>query len=373
MHGFRLRVNRRCGSEHGVPIHLRIAEVPAGGIDRQRTMTDPIPAHDLGHPETVVPCSKTNTEPETWLQAASPQGDSLRCVHLFGAGNAFSALVLVVESRAVFGEVVSSPGVPMQYYREGNFMAALTTTAVSPMSSENYVQNEDVMAVRSRISWGAIMAGSVLALALYFLLTLLGGAIGFSVSGVTSAQGLGIAAAVWAIVVTAVCLFTGGFVAAQFTTGENKKEAAIYGLMVWAVVFAMLLWLMASGVKAGFNAMVGVATTGATVANAADANPSQFDWETVARRAGYTQQQLDDMKGKVKDLPAQAKQASEDPATKARVEQTARDAGEAATKVTWYTFLGTLVSMIAAAAGGYVGSGPTFRLFAAPTSRILRA
>lgn len=252
-------------------------------------------------------------------------------------------------------------------------MAALTTSAVAPIGSDNYTQTEDLIPVHSRISWGAIMAGSVLALALYFLLTLLGGAIGLSVSGMTSAQGLGIAAAVWAIVVTAVCLFAGGFLAAQFTTGENKKEAAIYGLMVWAVVFAMLLWLMASGVKAGFNAMVGVATTGATVADASNVNTSEVDWEAVARRAGYTQQQIDDMKSKAKEFPAQAKQTVEDPATKARVEQTAREAGEAATKVTWYTLLGTLVSMLAAAAGGYVGSGPTFRLFAAPTSRIIRA
>jgi len=287
-------------------------------------------------------------------------------------GKCFLIARVGLNVGAVFGVGVPAPGVSMQFQLEGSSMA-VATMPVSTYPSESNLQTEDIIGVRSRISWGAILAGSVLAVALYFLLTLLGGAIGLSVSGMTSAQGLGIAAAVWAIAVTAICLFVGGFVAAQFTTGENKREAAIYGLMVWAVVFAMLLWLMASGVKAGFSAMVGVATTGATVADATDANANQFDWEMVARRAGYSQQQLDDMKSKVKDLPAQAKQASEDPATKARVEQTAREAGEAATKVTWYSFLGTLISMIAAAAGGYVGSGPAFRLFTAPASRIIRA
>ncbi len=234
------------------------------------------------------------------------------------------------------------------------------------------VQVEDLVPVRSRVSWGAIAAGSVLALALYFLLTLLGGAIGLSVSDDFRGRNIGIAAAVYAVAVTAGCLFVGGLVASQLTVGENKREGALYGLFVWAVVFAMLLWLMASGVRAGFNTMVGVATAGGSMANAAGQNLSQADFEDYARRAGYTQQQIDDLKDRVKTAPAEAKAAAEDPATKQRAEQAARDAGETATKVTWYTFLGTLVSMLAAAAGGFVGAGPTFRLFPAPARTMVR-
>ena len=36
---------------------------------------------------------------------------------------------------------------------------------------------------------------------------------------------------------------------------------------------------------------------------------------------------------------------------------------ENATRAAWYSFLGTLISMIAAGLGGYVGAGPTLRLF----------
>ncbi|MDY3555234.1 hypothetical protein R5W24_004373 [Gemmata sp. JC717] len=234
---------------------------------------------------------------------------------------------------------------------------------------EQPVGVEDLAGVRSRISWGAILAGSVLAVALYFLLTLLGGAIGFSVSDKFGGRTIGIAAAVYAIVVTAFCLFAGGFVASQLTTGENKREAAMYGLLVWAAVFAMLLWLMASGVKAGFNSMVGVATAGGNVADVAAKNVSQADAEEAARRFGFTQQQIDEVKAKAKSAPADARAAAEDPANRQRAEDAAREAGDVATRVTWYSFLGTLVSMLAAAAGGYVGAGPTFRLFAVPTVR----
>lgn len=46
--------------------------------------------------------------------------------------------------------------------------------AVAEMNAPR-VDVEDVVPVQSRISWGAILAGSALALALYFLFTLLGG------------------------------------------------------------------------------------------------------------------------------------------------------------------------------------------------------
>jgi hypothetical protein len=241
------------------------------------------------------------------------------------------------------------------------------------MVVDHSVLPEDLLPVRSRISWGAIVAGSVLSLALYFLLTLLGGAIGFSISGSTSASGLTTAAAVWAIIVTAGCLFIGGFVASQFTVGENKTEAAIYGLLVWATVFTMLLWLMATGVKAGFNAMIGVATVGTTAVNATAQNTTQADWEAAAQRAGVPVERITEWKEKARNAPADIKATIDDPATKQKAEAAAREAGEAATKVTWYTFLGTLVSMIAAALGGYVGSGAGFRIVTVPARPLARA
>lgn len=242
-----------------------------------------------------------------------------------------------------------------------------------PSHADATIGVEDVAGVRSRICWGAIVGGAVLALALYFLLTLLGGAIGLSISDKFEGRNIGIGAAVYAVVVTAICLFAGGFVASQLTSGENKREAAMYGLLVWAAVFAMLMWLMATGVRAGFNAMIGVATTGSSVASATAQNSSQEDFEDAARRAGYSQQQIEDFKQRVKNAPADAKATVEDPAAKARAEQAARDSADAAARVTWWSFFGTLVSMLAAVAGGYVGAGPTLRIFAVPPGRNLTA
>ena len=231
------------------------------------------------------------------------------------------------------------------------------------LASDKSIHAEDLVPVHSRVSWGAITAGSVIALALYFLLTLLGGAIGFSLTDYARAETIGKMSAVWAITVTAVCLYMGGFIASQLTTGENRMEAMVYGLLVWAVVFAMLVWLMATGVRAGFNAMLGVATAGTAIVDTAAKNTTPEDWEAAARRAGFDQSQIDVVKDRVKNAPADAKAAAEDPATREKAAAVARDVGEKATKISWYTFLGTVISMRAAALGGYIGSGPEVRIF----------
>ena len=69
---------------------------------------------------------------------------------------------------------------------------------------------EDVMSVGTRVSWGAIVAGAVLALALFFLLTLLGSAVGVSLTDRVEAGNLRTAAVVWTIVTTCAAVFVGG-------------------------------------------------------------------------------------------------------------------------------------------------------------------
>ena len=224
------------------------------------------------------------------------------------------------------------------------------------------VSREDLVGTGSRVSWGPIFAGSILALSLYFLLSLLGAATGLSVSEKFDARNIGIGAAIYAIVVTAFCLFIGGTVATQLAVGENKREASIYGLLVWSLTFAMMLALMVGGVRAGFGAMVGVVTAGSNVAQATgtqNANNPQADLENAARKAGYTDAQINDFKTK---LDANIKNPTAPDVTK-------QDVLATGTNVTWIAFAGTLISMLAAVGGGVFGAGPTLRLFAVPVAR----
>jgi hypothetical protein len=225
------------------------------------------------------------------------------------------------------------------------------------MAENATLRAEDLDPVRSRVSWGAIFAGAVLALAVYLVLTLLGGAIGLTVSDHLRTESLKTGGAIWAILATAIALFVGGWVTTKCTVGENKTEAVVHGVIMWGVVLAMLLGLMATGIRAGFNAMVGMANVG----TAAVRNTTTEDWEAAARRAGVPQTTINEWRQKAADAPAETRRAVEDPANQ-------QAAVEAATQATWWTLLGTVLSMAAAVAGALVGAGPTFRLRATGVS-----
>lgn len=227
------------------------------------------------------------------------------------------------------------------------------------MSNVPSIGVEDLMPVRSRISWAPIFAGAVVALAVYFLLALLGGAIGLSVSDDVRSGSLATGAALWAVVSTALALFLGGWLASQLTVGETKAESVVYGVLLWGVVFAMLLWLLASGVRTGFNAMVGVASASQTVTE----NTTRGDWQDAAARAGVPADRLEEWRNQAKNVPADLSRAAQDPANRAA-------AADAATKASWWAVLGTILSMIAAIAGSVVGAGPTFRLFRVAEGRV---
>lgn len=219
------------------------------------------------------------------------------------------------------------------------------------MADEATLRAEDLIPVQSRVSWGPIFAGAVVALACYLVLTLLGAAVGLSVTDRVRPENLGTGAAIWAIVSTAVALFVGGWVTSQCTVGENKLEAFMHGLIMWGVVVAILLWLVATGIRSGFNAMVGM--TNVSQATAGDL--SAQDWQAAARRAGVPQERIDQWHQSLANAPESVRRAAQDPDNQQAV-------ASAVTSATWWTLIGTLLSMAAAIAGAIFGSGPNFRL-----------
>jgi hypothetical protein len=86
------------------------------------------------------------------------------------------------------------------------------------------------------------------------------------------------------------------------------------------------------------------------------ANANGLTWEEMARQSGVPQNEIDRLRATIPDPTARATAAANDPAQRQAIEDNAARAA-------WYSFLGTLVSMLAAAVGGFVGSGPSLRLF----------
>jgi hypothetical protein len=238
---------------------------------------------------------------------------------------------------------------------------ATRTEVQSRRVEETPIGVEDVWPVRSRVGWGAIFAGAVVALASYLILTLLGGATGLTVGNQVASETIATGAAIWAIIATVAALFLGGWVTSQCIARENKSEAVIHGVIMWGVVLFMILWLVSSGMRAGFSAMWGVAT----FTTAAAENTRVEDWEAAAQRSGVSQDQIAQWKQSAQQAPQNVAEAVRDP-------QNQEAAMEYATQASWYTLLGTVLSMAAAVGGSLLGAGPTFRLMPVPI-RVRRA
>lgn len=190
--------------------------------------------------------------------------------------------------------------------------------------------------VRSRVSWGAIMGGATIALAVYFLLSLLGVAIGLSFSDDVNRDNLSTGAAIWSFVSLIIALFFGGWVSTQCTAGENRTEAVLYGVIVWAVTSTLLVALASHGLRLGYQGALATRTAQADNAPDLAARVNQ-----AGRDIGLSDEVIEDFQDALdKGGNANANAAA------------VRDHANAAA---WWAFGGALLSMLAAVLGALFG------------------
>ena len=165
--------------------------------------------------------------------------------------------------------------------------------------STSTLKATDLLSVKSRVSWGAIGAGAMIALAVYFFLTLLGLAIGLEVASRRAVdQNLGVGAAVYSVFTLLLSMFLGGWTTSRLAVGETKLEAILYGVILWGVLFLGMFWLIGAGVRVGFGALV----SGAVVMNSDD--PTAAGHARRPQRAGLAVQ-LGGRGGEVRRRPDQ--------------------------------------------------------------------
>ena len=231
------------------------------------------------------------------------------------------------------------------------------------MQHDQPVRYEDVTGVKSRVSWGAVMGGSVVTLASYLLFSLLLAGLGLAISE-AGADGtkVGLGTVLVGVFCMGLALFAGGWVTTQLTAGETKCESVVYGILTWATVTALSLYVVGMGVRAGYHGLVGAAYA----AQAASPELTQDNWEVTARRAGLPQAKIDELQAKRDRTVEDVKKAIDDPDKRAEYREAAR---KTAMMSTWTALVGTLLAMGCAIAGALVGSGPEFRLIAASRVR----
>jgi hypothetical protein len=113
----------------------------------------------------------------------------------------------------------------------------------------------------SRISWGAIFAGTVVAFVAQILFTLLGLAIGLTIIEPMTDQapweGVGIGAGIWWAVTALISLFLGGWAAGRLAGILLRQDAMLHGVVVWGLVTFASVFFAVSGVGAVASGPIG--------------------------------------------------------------------------------------------------------------------
>jgi len=158
-----------------------------------------------------------------------------------------------------------------------------------------------------RVSWGAIIAGMVVAISVQMVLSLLGAGIGLSTIdplrySSPDASSFGIGAGVWWAVSSIISLFAGGWVAGHLAGSAEKTDAMLHGLVTWGLAAIVTAYLLASAVGAvvrGGANVIGTAATVTASGAAAVAAPAADAAKRELQQSGIS---FDDIKNQAQKL-----------------------------------------------------------------------
>jgi MFS family permease len=193
-----------------------------------------------------------------------------------------------------------------------------------------------------RVSWGAVIAGVILSLIVYFILTVLGTAIGASVLSPMSQpnplHGFGFASGAYMIVMTVIAVFVGSYFAGRCA----PVLGWLHGLLAWAVMILLVAYSATSLIGSAVSAAGSVASTTATVgAAAAPQAASGMDSNSLKQQA--------------QSAVASATAAASSPETEADARQAADTAARGVARASWYSFaaliVGAIISIVSGGAG----------------------
>ena len=250
-------------------------------------------------------------------------------------------------------------------------MVVTTHDEVGITTGAAYASRAEGVLVTKRISWAAVIAAVILALAIQLVLNMIGAGFGFSaidpLQGDTpSATTFSIAAGIWMVVSSMFALFAGGWLASYLADVTRDEDGALHGLVTWGLstLFVVLLIMTVFGSLLGstLNGLgYGAAATAPQVAQSGAATSAPVSEEDIRvlinqlMSEGNTQEALiDTVVARTKVSRAEATQAVE------QAQQTARVAldktAEALAHVMLWGALSLILGAIAAGLGGSVGA-----------------
>jgi hypothetical protein len=142
----------------------------------------------------------------------------------------------------------------------------VSNASMASSARDVVVVDEPIRLGALELRWAAIIAGLVVALGAWVLLTVLGLALGLSSADpsdpAASLRSAGAITGIWSLVVPFVALLVGGVVAARTAGVVSRPTAAIHGLVLWGLTTIMTVVLLGYVVR-------GVVTTAAGLGSSA--------------------------------------------------------------------------------------------------------
>lgn len=220
------------------------------------------------------------------------------------------------------------------------------------------VSTSGTPALLSRVSWGAIFAGAVIALGTMILLGLMGSGLGFgAIDPATNNpfSGIGIGAAIWWIISSVFAMGVGGYVAGRLSGIPDKRSATAHGAAVWGLVTIFTLWFAASTVGSIFNTATG-ALTGAVQAAGNVADSAAQAATAPNSPVQVTGQEIENQAQDVIETVRQEAQQVDLQQVQNQAVAVADDAADALSAAAWYAFFASLLGLAAAVIAAGIGA-----------------
>lgn len=147
---------------------------------------------------------------------------------------------------------------------------------------------------RSRVSWGAIFAGTVVGIGVLLMLSLAGLAFGLSATdfgpGQSNGDGFATGAGIWLVVSQLVALAIGGYVAGRLAAVPKTTSSAFHGAAVWGLATLAMAYMATSAISSVVStATSAIGTVASGVASVAPAAvPNQQTQNDLATQAEQT-------------------------------------------------------------------------------------
>jgi hypothetical protein len=193
-----------------------------------------------------------------------------------------------------------------------------------------------------RVSWGAVIAGVILSLIVYLILTVLGAAIGTSILSPLAKpnplHGFGFASGAYMIIMTVIAVFVGSYFAGRCA----PVLGWLHGLLAWAVMILLVAYGATSLVGSAVSAAGSVASTAATVG--ATAAPTVASGADVGSLKQQAQSAIASATAEASSLQAEAD-----------ARQAADTAARGVARASWFSFAALVVGAIIAIVSGGAG------------------